>query len=141
MAKLTQEIKDVFAKSRPFIMATADKDGKPNGVPIGLAKIISDDEIMLVDLFMHKSVLNIKENPWVSITFWNTEVRYGYQVKGKAILETSGKYFDEAEAWLEGRQTPFDAKPKTVVVVKVEEIYYIGAGKDSSIRLDQQDAG
>ena len=57
MAKLTQEIKDVFAKSRPFIMATADKDGKPNGVPIGLAKIISDDEIMLVDLFMHSIIL------------------------------------------------------------------------------------
>jgi predicted pyridoxine 5'-phosphate oxidase superfamily flavin-nucleotide-binding protein len=41
MAKITQDMKDIVAKSKPFIVATATKDGKPNGVPIGLVKVVS----------------------------------------------------------------------------------------------------
>jgi len=136
MAKITQDMKDMAANARPCIMATASKNGKPNGVPIGLVKIISDDEIMLVDNFMHKTRQNLDENPMVAVSFWRTEVRYGYQFKGKARVETSGKLFDEATRWVQERGRQYS--PKAVVVVKVDEIYYIGAGKDSSIRLDQQ---
>ena len=136
MAKFTQDMKDIFAKSRTFILATADKDGMPNGVPIGMVRIISDDEVILVNLFMKKSTQNITENPQASVAFWSAEDMYGYQFKGKATVETSGRYFDEAVEWLGGMKLPFDAAVNGVVVVKVEEIYYIGATKDSSIRLD-----
>ena len=135
MAKITQEMKDIAAKSKTFIMATASKEGKPNGVPIGFTRIISDDEVMLVDNYMHKSRQNIAENPVVAVTFWSPEDRYGYQFKGKARVETSGKLFDEATRWCHERGPEYSAR--AVVVVKVNEIYYIGAGKDSSKRLDQ----
>jgi len=142
MAKFTQDMKDIAAKADPFILATASKSGKPNGVPIGLVKIISDDEIMLVDVFMRKSRQNIDENPMVAVTFWSKEVHYGYQFKGKARVETSGKLFDEAIQWVEDKPKPSDLKPldskpkpKAIVVVKVNEIYYVGAGKDSSRNL------
>jgi len=82
MVKITPDIKDIAEQAVTFIVATASKDGKPNGVPIGLTRIISDDEIMLVDNFMHKTRQNIAENPAVAITFWAKEARYGYQCKG-----------------------------------------------------------
>ena len=135
MAKITQDMKDIAEKAKTFIMATAGKEGKPNGVPIGFTRIISDDEIMLVDIFMHKSQQNIDENPMVAVTFWSAEDHYGYQFKGKARVETSGKVFDEAIRWVHDRRPQLS--PKAVVVVKVNEIYYIGGSKDSSKRLDQ----
>lgn len=134
MAKITQDMKDIAAKAKTFIMATASKTGKPNGVPIGFTRIISDDEIMLVDIFMHKSRQNIEENPMVAVTFWSPEDRYGYQFKGKARVETSGKIFDEAIPWVHDRRP--ELSPRAAVVVKVDEIYYIGGSKDSSKRLD-----
>lgn len=59
MAPLTKDMKDIAAKARMYILATAGKDGKPNGVPMGLARILSDDEILLVATLMHKSLEHI----------------------------------------------------------------------------------
>ncbi|MFC2045417.1 pyridoxamine 5'-phosphate oxidase family protein [Chloroflexota bacterium] len=133
MAILTQDMKTIAGKTKTFIMSTASKNGKPNGVPVGLTRIISDEEIMVADCFMYKSRQNMAENPVVAITFWSGEDRYGYQVKGTARVETSGTIYDEAIQWLKDRGTEFSAK--AVVVVKVEEVYYIGAYKDSGINL------
>jgi predicted pyridoxine 5'-phosphate oxidase superfamily flavin-nucleotide-binding protein len=133
VAKLTQDMKDIAAKAKTFIMSTASKDGKPNGVPVGLTRIISDEEIMVVDIFLNKSRQNIAENPVAAITFWSAEDHYGYQVKGTARVETSGKIYDDGAQWLKDRGSKFSAK--AVVVVKVEEVYYIGSYKDSSINL------
>jgi predicted pyridoxine 5'-phosphate oxidase superfamily flavin-nucleotide-binding protein len=133
MAVITQDVKDIAAKATPFVLATASKDGKPNGVPIGLARIISDDEVMLADCFMHKTRQNLEENPIAAVTFWNMKYAYGYQLKGKARLETSGKLVEEADRELKEKKFQFSSK--AVVVVKVDEIYYVGPGKDSSKNL------
>lgn len=138
MVKFTEDMKRIAEKTPIFIMATASREGKPNGIPIGLAKILSDDEILIADNYMHKTRQNIEENPVVAVSFWNQEDRYGYQFKGKARVETSGKTFDEATPWLEAvaakRKAP-KFTPKALIVVKVEEIYYVGAKKDSGKNL------
>lgn len=133
MAKFTQDMKDIIAKSDPFIVATATKDGKPNGVPVGLVKVISDEEIMVVDVLMNKTRKNITENPMVAVTAWDLGVHYVYQFKGKARVETSGKLFGEAVEWCKTRAP--DLKVKAVAIVKVEEVYYIGMEKDTGINL------
>ena len=135
MAKITQEMKDIAEKARTFIMATASKEGKPNGVPIGFTRIISDDEVMLVDVYMYKSRLNIAENPMVAVSFWDMGVGHGFQFKGRAQVETSGKIFDEESQWAIARSPKHNPPPKAIVVVKVEEIYYVGHGPDSGKRL------
>lgn len=134
MAKFTQDMRDIMEKSKIFIVSTAGKDGKPNGVPAG-AKIISDDEIMVVDYLMNKTRQNISENPVVSITGWDLGVHYGYQFKGRARVETSGELFDEAVESRKSRSND-DLKlmAKAVIVVKVAEAYYIGI-KDSRQNL------
>ena len=136
MAKITQEMKDIAEKTPVFIVATASKEGKPNGVPIVHASIISDDEIMLVDIFMNKTRQNIDENPLVAVSFWGGKGGYGYQFKGSARVETSGKLFDEVIQWAKARAPQHHPPPKAIVVVKVDEIYYVGSGPDSGKRLD-----
>ena len=61
MAKLTQDMKDSWAKAEVFMVATIDSDGKPNSVPVGLAKIIAHNEIMVVDNLMVKTRKNIEQ--------------------------------------------------------------------------------
>jgi predicted pyridoxine 5'-phosphate oxidase superfamily flavin-nucleotide-binding protein len=136
MATITQEMKDIFEKCRPYIFTTASKDGKPNGVPIGMARIISDDEVLLADNFMNKTRKNLAENPWTAITFWSQESRLGYQFKGRARVEESGKHLEDLKRGMRERKAPFS--PKAVVIVKVEEIYYVGGGgsKDTGKRVD-----
>ena len=133
MAKLTQDMKDIAAKARPVILATSSKEGKPNGVPMGFFKVISDDEVVLADNFMLKTRQNLEQNPVAAVSFWSGEARYGYQLKGKVRIETSGKLLDEIRRDLKERKSPFT--PKAAVVIKVDEAYYVGAGKDSGTNL------
>ena len=134
MFRFTEDMKEVVATAvRPFIFATASKDGKPNGVPIGFVKLLSDDEFMLVDNFMQKTRQNIIENPVAAVTCWSSEVHYGYQFKGEARYEISGEVFDSAIEWVQSRGASF--QPKGAVIVKVDEVYYVGGRKDSRKNL------
>ena len=138
MFRFTEDMKKVVDTAvRPFIFATASKDGKPNGVPIGFVKLLSDDEFMLVDNFMQKTRQNVIENPVAAVTCWSSELHYGYQFKGKARYETSGKAFDNAMEWVKNREVPF--QPKGAVIVKVDEVYYVGGRKDSRENLVSQE--
>ena len=74
----------------------------------------------------------------MAVSFWGGGVRYGYQVKGRARVETSGQNFEDTIRWMEEKKVPAHIRPKAVVIVKIEEIYYIGGEKDSTIRVDQQ---
>jgi predicted pyridoxine 5'-phosphate oxidase superfamily flavin-nucleotide-binding protein len=139
MVKFTQDMKDIFNKARIFIMATASKEGKPNGVPMGVAWIVSDDEIMLVDNFMNKTRRNIEENPRVAVSFWNPKGPGGYQFKGKARVETSGKHFDRVVHRIQSEEHPFPIKTKAVVIIKVDEIYRVGANVDCGTNLAEQE--
>jgi hypothetical protein len=133
MAKLTQDMKDIWAKNKVYILATADKAGKPNGVPVAIANIVSDEEIMVVDNLMYKTRKNLEENPVAAISYWSPEDHYGYQVKGKTRIETSGERIEAVRKKL--KEDGFPMTPKGVVILSVEEAYYIGMGKDSSKNL------
>ena len=131
MAKITQEMKEVIEKTRGWAFATATKEGIPNVVTIHFTKILSDDEIMFVDIFMKKTVDNIKQNPQVALTVWDWDVkpRKGYQFKGQARIETSGKLFEEGVKMVKAEKP--DLNPKGIVIVKVNSIYITSPGPDA----------
>lgn len=133
MAKLTQDMKDIWAKAGVFMLATVDREGKPNSAPVGLAKIVSQNQIMMVDNLMVKTRKNIEQNSNVAITFWSDKDQYGYQLKGQAHMETTGKFFGSSVKWV--REKGFPSNPRAIIVVSVDEGYYIGKGKDSSKNL------
>ena len=130
MAKITDEMKEVAGKARGWAVATATKDSTPNVVPIAFAKVLSEDEILLVDNFMVKTKENIKVNPKVAVSVWDFEALKGYQFKGTARIETSGKVFDEGVQMVKSMLTP-----KSAVIVKVEEIYVTSPGPDAGKKV------
>jgi len=133
MAVITQEMKEVFSKVPVPVVATASRDGKPNVVPVACKKVISEDEILIMDNFLNKTRANIEANPWVAITVWSMEHHGGYQFKGKARIETQGSIFEDGVKMVKAGRP--EMNPRAAVVVKVEEIYFIGSGPDAGKRL------
>jgi predicted pyridoxine 5'-phosphate oxidase superfamily flavin-nucleotide-binding protein len=128
MAKLTPEMKDVMEKTRGYAVATCSKDGTPNVVPIHFVKILSDDELMMADIFMKKSFENIQQNPIIAISVWDWDVkpRKGYQFRGTPRIETSGKIYDMAVAMVKAEKP--ELTPKSAVVVKITDIFVTSPG-------------
>ena len=129
MAKITDEMKDIASKAKGWAVATATRDGMPNVVPIGAASVLSENQILLMDNFMKKTVENIKANPRVAISVWDMRDMKGYQFKGKARIETSGKVFDEGVQMVKSIMPQLT--PKAAVIVDVEEIYVITPGHNA----------
>jgi len=133
MAKITSEMKQLAEKARVFTIGTATKNGEPNVIPMTFAKVLSDDEVLLMNNFMNKTIENIAANPRVAISVWKQGDSEGYQFKGSARIETSGKVFDDGVNWV--RTASPTLNPKAAVIVKVDSIYSITPGPDSGKKL------
>jgi predicted pyridoxine 5'-phosphate oxidase superfamily flavin-nucleotide-binding protein len=129
MAKITAEMKEIAEKTKGFALATVTKDGEPHVIPVGFGKVLSDDEILLVDVFMGRTRENIKANPRVSVSVWDYDSLEGYEFKGKARIETSGKVFDESVKMVKSMLPQLDAK--AAVIVKVDSIYVRSPGPEA----------
>jgi predicted pyridoxine 5'-phosphate oxidase superfamily flavin-nucleotide-binding protein len=137
MAKLTQEMKDVMEKTRGYSVATATKDGIPNVVPIHFVKILSDDEIMMADIFMKKTLGNIQENPVMAVSAWDWDVkpRRGYQFKGTPRVETSGRIYDMAVKMVKAEKP--DLTPKSAIVLKITDIFVTSPGPNAGKNVEE----
>jgi hypothetical protein len=129
MAKITDEIKDIASKAKGWAVATATKDGVPNVVSIAFGKVLSENQILLMDVFMKKTEENIKANPKVAASVWDMESMKGYQFKGDAKIETSGKVFDEGVQMVKSMRPQL--MPKATVIVDVKEIYITSPGPNT----------
>lgn len=128
MAGLTGEVKGVIEKSKGWAFATSDENGIPNVVPIAFGKVLSESQVMLIDVFMDKSLENITENPKVAVSVWDMETLKGYQLKGAARVETNGELFDEAAKMVKSMMPQL--KAKGVVIIDIEKIYVTSPGPD-----------
>jgi len=88
MAKMTKEMQEMFNKAGIKQLASADKNGVPNVVPINFMKILDDETILASAVFMTKTFRNLEENPVCAISIW--QGFNGYQFKGSVKIETSG---------------------------------------------------
>ena len=129
MARITEEMKEVAGKTRAFAVATATKEGDPHVIPVAFGKVLSEDELLLVDVFMKKTLENIKANPRIAVSVWDMESVKGYEFKGNARIETSGKVFDESVKMVKSRGPQLNAK--AAVIVKVDSIYIRTPGPDA----------
>ena len=129
MAKITEEMKKVTENTKGFAFATVAKDGNPHVIPVGFGKVLSEDELLLVDVFMNKTLENIKSNPKVAVSAWNMETLEGYEFKGSARVENSGKVFDDSVKMVKSLLPQLDAK--AAVIVKVDSIFIRTPGPDA----------
>ena len=133
MAKITEEMKEVAGATRGFALATATKDGDPHVIPVAFGKVLSDDELLLVDVFMKKTVENIRANPKVAVSVWDMKALKGYEFKGSARVETSGTVFDGCVKMVKSMAPKLDAK--AAVIVKVDSIYVRSPGPDAGKKV------
>jgi len=73
------------------VLGTSSLDGRPNVVPIGYIKFF-EGRLLLADFYLTKTKENIIKNPKVAITCWDSETFDGYQLKGRASIDTSRYY-------------------------------------------------
>ena len=126
---------------RRIALATASKECLPNVVPIGSCYAIGDDILVLVDNYFLKTRKNMEANPWVSISFWDTDessgkpiTTAGFQMKGKAIsIETSGQLYEETKAKIKAIRA--DSPVKAIMRVKIEEIFDVKAGPNAGKKV------
>jgi predicted pyridoxine 5'-phosphate oxidase superfamily flavin-nucleotide-binding protein len=129
MAKITEEMKEVAGKTKGFAVATATKDGDPHVIPVLFGSVLSEDEILLVAVFMKKTIENIEANPKVAVSIWDIDSVKGYEFKGNARVETSGKIFEDSNKMVKSKRPQLSAK--AVVIVKVDSIYVRSPGPEA----------
>lgn len=116
-------------------LATADRNGFPNVVPINFMKILDDETILASAVFMTKTFSNLKENPVCALSVW--EGFAGYQFKGSAEIVTEGSTFNETQTWTkeEGKKLGLTLESKGAIVIRVTEIYSIAPGPDAGKKI------
>ncbi len=146
--KMNEEIKQMLDENIVYL-ATSTTEGKPNVVPIGLAHAISDNEVLIVDVWFNKTRKNLEENAQVAISFMDFKRWGSYQLKGKAKIFKSGEIYEKAldimkkkaerreesvgKIKIDNPETSERAKrigemlkkskPKAVVLITIEEVY------------------
>lgn len=135
MAKMSREMQEMFNRTGTKQLATADKQGVPNVVPINFLKILDDETILASAVFMGKTFQNLKENPVCALSFW--EGFNGYQLKGSVSIETSGQTFEETAKWTEdeGKKLGLPLKSKGAVLIKLTDIYSVAPGPDAGKKI------
>lgn len=130
---LTEEMKDAIEKDNVVFFATATPDGVPNVVPIGFARPIDDNTILVVDNYLNKTRKNLEDNPKASLVVRDAS-KAPYQFKGTVEIVESGKYFDDAVDWATSVMSQL--APKAAVLLKVEEIYSVQPGPEAGKKVD-----
>lgn len=130
---LTEEMKDAIEKDNVVFFATATPDGVPNVVPIGFARPIDDNTILIVDNFLKKTRKNIEDNPKAALVVRDAS-KAPYQFKGSVEIVESGKYFDQAVDWATSVMSQLS--PKSAVLLKVEEVYSVQPGPNAGKKVD-----
>lgn len=144
--KMNEEIKQMLDENIVYL-ATASKEGKPNVVPIGLVHAISDNEVLIGDVWFKKTRKNLEENAQVAISFTDVKRWESYQLKGKAKIYKTGeiyeKIFDIMKKKAEKREESVEKidnpkiierakkiremlknpNPKAAVLITIEELY------------------
>ena len=130
MAKLTNEMKEMFSVQLPII-ATVNEDGTANVGPKRSGRIYDDETIVFNENTSGRTQKNIERTGNATIIVIDREKLDGYRFVGKATVYTEGKYYEEAKAWAEGKM----GVPKAVTVFKIERIDTLKSGPTAGTQL------
>jgi len=134
MVKLSNEMKEDFAKMKVFPFATASKGGEPNVVPIGICKLQEDGEtIWIADNYFYKTRQNLEENPRGAIYVWGPEVKGCYQIKGDFEVKTEGEAYEKMYKMVKSIGERFPAK--ALVIMKITDVYECKSGAEAGKKI------
>lgn len=123
---------DAIEKDNVVFLSTC-ADDIPNVVPIGFARPIDDQTILIVDNYMKKTRKNMEKNPRASLVVRDAS-KCPYQFKGRVEIYESGEYFDDAVDWATSVMSKLS--PKAAIIFKIEEIFSVQPGPDAGEKVD-----
>lgn len=91
MLQIPKEVKELFERSI-VAFGTCDKLMRPNVIAVTCRKVVGPNQILITDNFFNKTYKNLLENSQVSLSFWDENGDYAYQLKGNAQYMTSGDW-------------------------------------------------
>ncbi len=121
MVSLTAEMKEVFAKNKPYAIATASKKGIPNVTPMSTVQVVADDMIWIGDNYMVKTLANVRENPHLALYIWDPEKKRCFQIKGTVTVKTSGPEYEKIKAQIKAKGPQYPAKG--LLILKITEVF------------------
>jgi predicted pyridoxine 5'-phosphate oxidase superfamily flavin-nucleotide-binding protein len=124
MIKLNDTVKKLLGSTKTWVVATQGES--PNVVPICFKKITGDDELVLFDVFMDTTIVNIKKNGKAAISVYNGETLEGYQIKGDAAYTTDAVLVSEGNSIT----TKFKLTTKGAITIKVREVIVCTPGSN-----------
>jgi len=119
MAKISDEVKKIINEVRPAIVATADRNGRPNASLRGSFRVLDDEHVIFTDGGRMYTLKNIRENPQVAAIVYNAETRQGCRIWGKAEIIESGEIFDKMAAEASARGITLNHLVKVAVEEEV----------------------
>ena len=94
MPTITDKIVEILEKRQFVSVATATPDGQPNTAPKFFFRA-KGDFMYLLDYVLGKTVINLEENPRVSVSFMDLDSLEAYRLNGTAKLIQKGKVFEK----------------------------------------------
>lgn len=123
MPKLTPEALEAWNNhDARMVLTTCDQNNQPNAIWILCAKLVNDEQFVIANNAMSKTMENIIKGSKGALLYIAPE-REAYQVKGSLEYYTEGPVYQDMKSWLDPK-----FPGKGAVVLNIEEVYY-GAEK------------
>lgn len=123
MAKLTPEALTAWQNhDERMVLSTTNSENIPNSVWVICAKLINDEQFVIANNAMHKTLENAQSGS-KGVLLYIAPERESYQVKGRLEYFDKGPIYDDMKSWLDPK-----FPGKGALVLNIEEVYY-GAEK------------
>ena len=106
-------------------------DGEPNVVPVAFKDVTEDGTLLVGDVFLETTLVNIKANNGkIAISVYDAQNLEGYQIKGTAKYVTEGTVVDTFKAMVE-KMFNHAATAKGALIITPEKVIVTTAGADN----------
>jgi len=114
MEKITPEIKKII-EGNIVAFATANEKGRPRVIAVGEVKVVAPDTLLVGDVYMEKTLRNLRVNSRVSLVVWGKDY-LGFTLSGEIEYFSDGKWFNKAKEIHEGYSV------KGAILVEISEV-------------------
>lgn len=119
MAELTSAALQAWNQhDERMVFTTTSASNVANSIWVICAKLINDEQIVIANNAMSKTLENIK-NGSKGVLLYIAPERESYQIKGSLEYYTEGPIYDDMKNWLDPK-----FPGKGALVLNIEEVYY-----------------
>jgi predicted pyridoxine 5'-phosphate oxidase superfamily flavin-nucleotide-binding protein len=133
MVALSGEIKEIITKTKVMPMATASKSGVPNVAPMASIQLVADDTVWIMDNYMQKTLENLKENPVVTLYFYDQGTKRCFQIKGSTEVRTPGPDYEKFRDQVRTKGHHYPAK--SLIIIRITDVFECTPGKEAGKKV------